>query len=99
MKRKLLADMDPDVHNMRKRNGLFIQKITMKGTYDVCFGLMVRAPACRSRGQWFDSTSAVSKLAHFRSPHFARVFRKRYKKPLVQTPALAQDRAVWSITT
>ena len=23
-------------------------------------GLMVRAPACRSRGRWFDSTSAVS---------------------------------------
>ena len=39
-------------------------------------GLMVRAPACRSRGRWFDSTSAVSKLGQFRSPHFARVFRK-----------------------
>ena len=33
--------------------------------------LMVRAPACRSRGRWFDSTSAVSKLGQFRSPHFA----------------------------
>ena len=41
-------------------------------------GLMVRAPACRSRGRWFDSTSAVSKLGQFRSPHFARVFRKRH---------------------
>ena len=36
-------------------------------------GLMVRTPACRSRGRWFDSTSAVSKLGQFRSPHFARV--------------------------
>ena len=35
---------------------------------------MVRAPACRSRGRWFDSTSAISKLGQFRSPHFARVF-------------------------
>ena len=42
-------------------------------------GLMVRAPACRSRGRWFDSTSAVSKLGQFHSPHFARVFRKRLK--------------------
>ena len=41
-------------------------------------GLMVRAPACRSRGWWFDSSSAVSKLGQFRSPHFARVFRKRH---------------------
>ena len=40
-------------------------------------GLVVRAPDCRSRGRWFDSTSAVSKLGQFRSPHFARVFRKR----------------------
>ena len=62
-------------------------------------GLMVRAPACRSRGRWFDSTSAVSKLGQFRSPHFACVFRKRHEKPLVQTPALAQDWAVWSLTT
>ena len=29
---------------------------------------MVRAPACRSRGRWFESTSAVSKLGQFRSP-------------------------------
>ena len=28
---------------------------------------MVRTPACRSRGGWFDSTSAVSKLGQFRS--------------------------------
>ena len=42
-------------------------------------GLMVRAPACRSRGRWFDYTSAVSKLGQFRSPHFAHVFRKRLK--------------------
>ena len=41
-------------------------------------GLMVRAPACRSRGRWFDSTYSVSKLGQFRSPHFARVFRKRH---------------------
>ena len=41
-------------------------------------GLIVRAPACRSRGRWFDSTSAVSKLGQFRSPNFARVFRKRH---------------------
>ena len=48
-------------------------------TYDVgSGGITVRAPACRSRGRWFDSTSAVSKLGQFRSPHFARVFRKRH---------------------
>ena len=41
-------------------------------------GLMVRAPVCRARGRWFDSTSAVSKLGQFRAPHFARVFRKRH---------------------
>ena len=40
-------------------------------------GLMVRAPACRSRGRWFDSTSTVSKLGQFRSTHFACVFLKR----------------------
>ena len=31
-------------------------------------GLMVRAPFCRSRGQWFDSTSIISKFGQFRSP-------------------------------
>ena len=36
-----------------------------------------RAPAFRSRGRWFDSTSAVSMLGQFRSPHFACVFQKR----------------------
>ena len=59
-------------------------------------GLMVRAPACRSRGRWFDYTSAVSKLGQFRSPHYAHVFRKRLKA-VGQIPALAQDWAVWSM--
>ena len=46
-------------------------------------GLMVRAPAYRSRGRWFDSTSAVSKLGQFRLPHFSRAFRKRAVGPYV----------------
>ena len=37
----------------------------------VSYGLMVKAHAYRSRGQWFDSTSAISKLEQFCSPHFA----------------------------
>ena len=36
--------------------------------------------ACRLRGCRFDSTSAVSKLRQFRSPHFARVFTKETLK-------------------
>ena len=44
---------------------------------------MVRAPACRSRGRWFDSTSAVSKLGQFRSPHFARVFLCKVMKHII----------------
>ena len=32
---------------------------------------MVKAPACRSRGWYFDSTSVISKLGQFYSPHFA----------------------------
>ena len=41
--------------------------------------LVVRALDCQSRGRWFDSISAVSKLGQFRSPHFACVFRKNSK--------------------
>ena len=56
----------------------YVMPINTEEKYVRSGGLMVRAPACRSRGRWFDSTSAVSKLGQFRSPHFARVFRKRH---------------------
>ena len=58
--------------------GQWHQTVTFNNCNMGSGGLMVRAPACRSRGQWFNSTSAVSKLGQFHSPHFARVFRKRH---------------------
>ena len=36
-----------------------------------------RASGFSKKGQWFETTSTVSKLGQFRSPDFACVFRKR----------------------
>ena len=40
---------------------------------------MLRAPACQSKRRWFDSTSAVSKLGQFRSPHIICVLEESLK--------------------
>ena len=65
-------------HSSFRSQDLFANHVYKAGTSVESGDLMVRAPACRSRGRWLDSTSAVSKLGQFRSPHFARVFRKKH---------------------